>query len=58
MRACAARVLQRPYPQPERGPCISPTGKGPVHIPNRKGASAYPQPERGDQSTKTGTLFE
>ena len=27
-----------PYPQPERGQSISPTGKGPVHIPNRKGA--------------------
>ena len=27
----------------ERGRSISPTGKGPVHIPKRKGAGPYPQ---------------
>ena len=30
---------------------ISSTGKGPLHIPNQKGASPYPQPERGHAKT-------
>ena len=31
----------------KRGHSISSTGKGPVHIPNRKGAGPYPQLEEG-----------
>ena len=42
-----------PSPQLE-GPVISPTGKGPLHIPNRKGASPHPQPKRGRSISATG----
>ena len=44
----------RPCPQPERGQSIFPTGKGPIHIPNRRGASPYPQPERGQSISPIG----
>ena len=37
----------------ERGWSISPTGKGPVHIPNWKGANPYPQLERGHSISPT-----
>ena len=43
-----------PCPQLQRGLSISPTGKGPVHIPNRKGASPYPQLEMGQSISPTG----
>ena len=42
-----AQVSAGGYHQSERGQYISPTGKGPVHIPNRKGAmvkECYPPP--------------
>ena len=41
-------------PKVERGRSISPSGKGSVHIPNKKGASPYPRPERCRSTSQTG----